>query len=94
MSTAKPETTEELIARLRKENSQLKAAQPKPRAITIKVSEKGAVSIYGLNARFPVTLYRQQLEKLLDMEAELRAFVKANEAKLTTKGVVEESTEG
>lgn len=83
------ETQEQLIARLTKENANLKANQPKPRAISVKVSEKGAISIYGFG-RFPLTVYRQNLEKLFEMEPELRAFIKANAAKLTTKGVVEE----
>lgn len=50
----------------------------------MKVSEKGAVSIYGMG-RFPVTLYKEQWLKLLDMSAEIRAFIAANEAQLKTK---------
>jgi hypothetical protein len=50
----------------------------------MKVSEKGAVSIYGMG-RFPVTLYKEQWLKLLDMSGDIRAFVAANEAKLKTK---------
>jgi hypothetical protein len=52
--------------------------------IRMKVSEKGAVSIYGMG-RFPVTLYKEQWLKLLDMSADIRAFIAANEAQLKTK---------
>jgi hypothetical protein len=85
----KIETTEELIARLKRENANLKANQPKPRAVSLKVSAKGAVSIYGFG-RFPLTVYRTNLEKLLAMAPELHAFIKDNEDKLVTKGIVEE----
>jgi len=44
-------------------------------------ADKGAVSIYGMG-RFPVTLYKEQWLKLLDMSADIRAFIAANEAKL------------
>ena len=50
----------------------------------MKVSEKGAVSIYGMG-RFPVTLYKEQWLKLLGMADEIRAFIAANEAQLKTK---------
>ena len=53
-------------------------------AISLKVSEKGAVSVYGLG-RFPVTLYKEQWIRLLDMVDEIRAFIKENETKLKTK---------
>jgi hypothetical protein len=52
--------------------------------IRLKVSEKGAVSVYGLG-RFPVTLYKEQWLKLLDMSADIRAFITANEAQLKAK---------
>lgn len=73
-----PEPTyEELKAQLEK----LKADKGQ---ITFKVSEKGAVSVYGLN-RFPVTLYKDQWEKLLDKAEDLRAFILENAEKLTVK---------
>ena len=50
----------------------------------MKVSEKGAVSIYGMG-RFPVTLYKEQWLKLLDMSDDIRAFISANVAQLKTK---------
>jgi hypothetical protein len=50
----------------------------------MKVSEKGAVSVYGMG-RFPVTLYKEQWLKLLEMSDEIRAFITTNEAQLKTK---------
>jgi hypothetical protein len=64
--------------RLRKENEALKKGASS--GIRMKVSEKGAVSIYGMG-RFPVTLYKEQWLKLLDMSADIRAFIAANEAR-------------
>jgi len=70
------------LERLRKENEALKkGASP---SVRMKVSEKGAVSIYGMG-RFPVTLYKEQWLKLLDMSAEIRAFIAENEAHLKRK---------
>ena len=71
------------LERLRNENAALKKVAST--GISMKVSEKGAVSIYGMG-RFPVTLYKEQWLKLLDMSAEIRAFIVANDAKLKTKG--------
>jgi hypothetical protein len=50
----------------------------------MKVSEKGAVSVYGMG-RFPVTLYKEQWLKLLDMSDQIRAFIAANETQLKAK---------
>lgn len=71
------------LERLKAENEALKNRGA--RGISMKVSEKGAVSIYGLG-RFPVTLYKEQWQKLLDMADDIRAFIKENEGKLKTKG--------
>jgi len=70
------------IERLRTENQALK--QRGGRSVSMKVSEKGGVSVYGLG-RFPVTLYKEQWAKLLDMADDIRAFIKENDAKLKTK---------
>jgi hypothetical protein len=70
------------LERLRRENAALKSGAPS--GIRMKVSEKGAVSIYGMG-RFPVTLYKEQWLKLLDMAAEIRAFIAANESQLKSK---------
>jgi hypothetical protein len=52
--------------------------------MTLKVSEKGALSVYGLG-RFPVTLYKEQWEKLLTMEKDIRGFIAEHEPELKTK---------
>ena len=71
------------LERLRAENERLK----RPRGSTsLKVSEKGAVSVYGLG-RFPVTLYREQWEKLLGMADEIRQFIQDNDSSLKKKEV-------
>jgi hypothetical protein len=70
------------LARLKAENEALKAKTT--RATSLRVSEKGGVSVYGLG-RFPVTLYKEQWLKLLDLTAEIRAFIAENEGKLKTK---------
>ena len=53
--------------------------------ISVKVSEKGAVSIYGLG-RFPVTLYQEQLTAVLDKADALRAFMVENQSRLKSRG--------
>jgi hypothetical protein len=70
------------LERLRNENAALKKGAPT--GIRMKVSEKGAVSIYGMG-RFPVTLYKEQWLKLLNVSDDIRAFIATNEAKLKTK---------
>jgi hypothetical protein len=70
------------LERLKAENESLKARTSK--CISLKVSEKGAVSVYGMG-RFPVTLYKEQWLKLLDMSDDLRRFIEENNAKLKTK---------
>lgn len=67
---------EQLIAMLQAANA--------PRKLSMKVSEKGALSVYGLG-RFPVTLYIGQWDRLLNAATDIRAFAKANAALLTTK---------
>jgi hypothetical protein len=70
------------LERLRAENERLRRGAS--RGMTLKVSEKGGVSVYGLG-RFPVTLYKEQWLKLLDMADDIRAFIAANEAQLKAK---------
>jgi hypothetical protein len=70
------------LERLRAENERLKRGATK--GITLKVSEKGGVSVYGLG-RFPVTLYKEQWSKLLDLSDDIRAFIRDNDAQLKTK---------
>jgi hypothetical protein len=71
------------LERLRAENDTLK--KQRTRGTTLKVSEKGGLSVYGLG-RFPVTLYKEQWLKLLDMAEDIRAFIRDNDASLKTKG--------
>ena len=73
-------TTE--LERLKAENERLK--RDRGRAVSLKVSEKGGVSVYGLG-RFPVTLYKEQWTTLLAMTDEIRAFLAENDAVLKTK---------
>ena len=69
------------IERLRAENEALK----RPRGqMSLRVSEKGGLSVYGLG-RFPVTLYREQWEKLLAMAGEIRQFIKDHDHELKKK---------
>ena len=70
------------LERLRNENAALKKGAAS--GIRMKVSEKGAVSVYGMG-QFPVTLYKEQWLKLLDMSDDIRAFIAKNEAQLSTK---------
>ena len=70
------------IERLRAENEALK--KPARGQMSLKVSEKGALSVYGLG-RFPVTLYREQWEKLLAMADQIRQFIQDNTHLLKTK---------
>ena len=72
------------LERLRAENEQLKQRPAGRTTSGLKVSEKGGLSVYGLG-RFPVTLYKEQWTKLLDMADEIRAFIKENEGKLKSK---------
>jgi hypothetical protein len=71
------------LERLRNENAALKKGAAT--GITMKVSEKGGLSVYGMG-RFPITLYKEQWLKLLDMSDAIRAFIAANEATLKVKG--------
>ena len=70
------------LERLRAENQALKKTSA--RGLSLKVSEKGALSVYGLG-RFPVTLYKEQWRKLLGMADDIKAFIEANESQLKTK---------
>ena len=70
------------IERLRRENESLKARASK--GISLKVSEKGGLSVYGLG-RFPVTLYKEQWIRLLDLSNEIREFITWHESELKSK---------
>jgi hypothetical protein len=70
------------LERLRQENAALKKTTA--RGVSLKVSEKGGLSVYGLG-RFPVTLYKEQWTKLLDMADEIRTFIATHDRELKTK---------
>jgi hypothetical protein len=70
------------LERLRAENEALKRTSS--RGLSLRISEKGGLSVYGLG-RFPVTLYKEQWLRLLDMADDIRAFIKANESHLKSK---------
>ena len=70
------------LERLRKENASLKKGAA--RGVSMKVSEKGGLSVYGMG-RFPVTLYKEQWLKLLDLSDEIRTFIAAHDAELKSK---------
>jgi hypothetical protein len=70
------------LERLRAENERLKKRSS--RGVTMKVSEKGGLSVYGLG-RFPVTLYKEQWIRLLDMAEDIKSFIRENEANLKSK---------
>jgi len=71
------------LERLRAENESLK--QKRNTSVSMKVSEKGAVSVYGLG-RFPVTLYQEQWTKLLALADDIKKFIEENKSKLKAKG--------
>ena len=70
------------IERLRVENEKLK--NKGVRGLSLKVSEKGGVSLYGIG-RFPVTLYKEQWAKILGMAGEIEAFIRENDHLLKAK---------
>jgi hypothetical protein len=70
------------LERLRAENERLKKSGPSK--LAMKVSEKGALSVYGMG-RFPVTLYKEQWLKLIGMADDIKSFIEANDASLKSK---------
>jgi len=77
-----PDEMKAEIERLRAENERLKARPT--RGVSLKVSEKGGISLYGLG-RFPTTLYVEQWQKILDMAPEIRQFIRDNADQLKWK---------
>lgn len=76
---------EEAEARIAALEAELKAAKAvKPRKLTFKVSDKGAVSVYGMQ-RFPITLYANQWERLIAATPELQVFMENNRGSLSVK---------
>ena len=81
MTSSEDEMRREL-ERLKAENEALKAKER--RGTRLQVSEKGGVSLYGMR-RFPITFYKEEWERILDMADEIRAFMSENAGKLKTK---------
>lgn len=77
-----PDELKQELERLRAENAALKKTSSK--GLSLRVSPKGALSVYGMG-RFPVTLYKEQWLKLLDMSDDIRAFIEANNQQLKSK---------
>lgn len=84
MSNDTTMTPEQELAALKAENEKLRAKVERKQTISMKVSEKGGLSVYGLG-RFPVTLYRQQWERLIGVVPEITAFIAANAKSLKVK---------
>ena len=76
------ETLRAELERLRAENETLKARTT--RGVSLRVSEKGGLSVYGLG-RFPVTLYKEQWLKLLELSDDIRAFIREHDPELKAK---------
>lgn len=76
--------TEPSYDELKAKLAELEAKQKRGSTMSFKVSDKGGVSVYGLG-RFPVTLYYEQWNKLLDRAQDLREFLEANKDKLKMK---------
>lgn len=72
------------LERLRAENEALKNKKSARGTLSMKVSEKGALSVYGMG-RFPVTLYKEQWLKLMGISEEIKTFIAENDDKLKTK---------
>ena len=84
---ASPEELQAELEQLRAKNAELTEKLTKPASrgqMSLKVSEKGALSVYGLG-RFPVTLYREQWDKLLGYGDQIREFITANDGALKKK---------
>ena len=67
------------LERLKAENEALRTRRTG--TVSMKVSEKGGLSVYGLG-RFPVTLYQEQWLKLLDLADDIRVFIRDHQAEL------------
>ena len=73
------------LDRLRRENEELKQNKKRGGALSLKVSQKGAVSLYGMG-RFPVTLYKEQWTRVIEFAEEIKKFIEENQSLLKSKG--------
>ncbi len=83
MSTVHTPDLQAELARLRQENEALKA--DKARKLTIKMSDKGCVSLYGMG-RFPVSLYPSQWLTVFELQGQITAYLKDNAVELAKRG--------
>jgi len=78
-------TVEQELAALRAENAMLKAAKSKSKITAIKVSQKGAISVYGLNRQFPTTLYASQWQEIFARQNDIIKAIQDNMSLLAQK---------
>lgn len=78
------DTRDHLLHRIRELENELEKEKSKKPGLDLRVSSKGAVSVYGLQ-RFPITLYANQWKRILDHNEEIRRFIKAHHADLNIK---------
>jgi len=79
------ESEDDLKRQIEELKSELEAEKSKSsKSISLKVSQKGAVSLYGIR-RFPVTFYREEWSRILDMEGEIRRFIEEHSSELKAK---------
>jgi hypothetical protein len=78
---AQEQTREQLLAEINALKAQMSGL---PKSLSLKVSEKGAVSVYGLG-RFPLTLYVDQWDRLINIIDAIKSFIEANRSSLKTK---------
>ena len=83
MSNMTVEQMAQEIARLTAENAKLASAKVS-RPLTIKLSQKGGISVYGMG-KFPITLYKEQWERLLAFAEQIHAFIKNHEGEFVSK---------
>jgi hypothetical protein len=84
-TNSKDKGTADLLAQIEALKTELaKAKEVRQKSLSLKVSEKGAVSVYGMG-RFPLTLYRSQWERLFSMVDDIKAFIETNKDKLSVK---------
>jgi len=80
------ESEEDLKQQVEALKAQLEAEKVKgQKALTLKVSQKGGVSLYGIR-RFPITFYQEEWIKILDMDPEIRDFLRQHESELKKRG--------
>jgi ABC-type enterochelin transport system substrate-binding protein len=79
-------SAKELQQEVERLQAELKAAKaPKPAKLSLKVSEKGAISLYGNHSRFPTTLYRKQWENVASFMPQILEFIEENKDRLSSK---------